>query len=257
MTSRRDWRHYQALMLLVVLLVTWQLVTVVGGYSSILLPSPVGVVEEFVGEAASGEMLDAMRLTLVPLVQALVVSGILGAVLGLLFGSFRVLGIVTRPYLWAGFALPRVALLPLFLLWLGVGQSLKFWMVVASATIPLVLSVMDGMGTVDASLVKCAKSFLANKWQLVTKVVVPSTVPFIANGMRLAISRGFVAIIVSEMVVSTGGVGTEAIEATMGNINTAKMLAYTVVMILFGVLLVQVSRKLEGFASRWRVASGV
>lgn len=257
MTSRWDWRRYQALMLLVVLLLTWQFVTAAGGYSSIILPSPIGVVEEFVAEVSNGQMLEAMRLTLVPLVQALVVSGILGAVLGLLFGSFRVLGIVTRPYLWAGFALPRVALLPLFLLWLGVGQSLKFWMVVASATIPLVLSVMDGMSTVDISLVRCARSFLANKWQLVTKVVVPSTVPFIANGLRLAISRGFVAIIVSEMVVSTGGVGTQAMEATMGNISTARMLAYTVVMIVFGVLLVQVSRALESYASRWRVASGV
>lgn len=257
MTSRWDWRRYQALMLLVVLLLAWQLVTAIGGYSSIILPSPVQVVTEFGAELGNGQMLEAMRLTLVPLVQALIVSGILGAVLGLLFGSFRLLGIITRPYLWAGFALPRVALLPLFLLWLGVGQSLKFWLVVASATIPLVLSVMDGMSTVDASLIRCARSFLANKWQLVTKVVVPSTVPFIANGMRLAISRGFVAIIVSEMVVSTGGVGTEAIEATVGNINTARMLAYTVVMIAFGVLLVQVSRYLEGFASRWRVASGV
>lgn len=257
MMNRWDWRRYQALMLLIVLLLTWQSVTMFSGYSSILLPSPILVVQEFVSEVASGELLDAMRLTLVPLAQALVVSGILGAVLGLLFGSFRLLGIVTRPYLWAGFALPRVALLPLFLLWLGVGQSLKFWMVVASATIPLILSVMDGMNTVDASLLRCARSFLANKWQLVTRIVIPSTVPFIANGLRLAISRGFVAIIVSEMVVSTGGVGTEAIEATMGNINTAKMLAYTLVMILFGILLVQVSRGLEGYASRWRVASGV
>lgn len=257
MLNRLDLRRSPALLLLVTLLVLWQVVTAVFAYDPIVLPSPVGVSTEFVEVLSNGQLLEAMRLTLVPLGQALVVSAVLGAVLGLVFGTFRLLGTLSRPYLWAGFALPRVALLPLFLLWLGVGSSLKFWLVVASATIPLVLSVMDGMGTVDTSLVRCARSFLANKWQVVTKVVIPSTVPFIANGLRLAISRGFVAIIVAEMVVSTGGVGTEAMRATTGALNTARMLAYTLVMIVLGMMLVQISRGIEQYASRWRPPSGL
>lgn len=257
MLNRLDVRRYQAFMLLIVLLIVWHAVTVIFGYDPIVLPGPTVVAGEFVEVLGNGQLAEAMGQTLVPLGQALVVSAVLGGVLGLAFGSFRVLGIITRPYLWAAFALPRVALLPLFLLWLGVGHTLKFWLVVASATIPLILSVMDGMGTVDESLVRCAKSFLANKWQIVTKVVIPSTVPFIANGLRLAISRGFVAIIVSEMVVSTGGVGTEAMRAITGSLNTARMLAYTLVMIVLGVLLVQISRGVEQYASRWRPASGL
>jgi ABC-type nitrate/sulfonate/bicarbonate transport system permease component len=158
---------------------------------------------------------------------------------------------VTAPYLWGFFATPRIALAPLIILWLGFDLPAKVLLVFLSALLPVMLSCKEGVQTVDESLVRVARSFGAGRLDLFRHVVIPFTLPFIANGIRNGIARGFVGVLIIEMTVGSGGIGTQVIRS-MRTFNTARMFAYVAVLIVTALTLISLSRKLETRASRWR-----
>jgi ABC-type nitrate/sulfonate/bicarbonate transport system permease component len=142
-------------------------------------------------------------------------------------------------------------LLPLFVLWLGFGSSIKTLLVFLGAVIPIVLSTKEGVQTVDGSLIQAARSFGANRLDLFRQVVVPFTLPFIANGIRNGISRGFVGLLIAEMRLGSGGIGTEVMRS-MGSLQTPRMFAFVAVLVVTALTLISLSRYLEARMSRWR-----
>src|SRR3712207_3997698 len=147
--------------------------------------------------------------------------------------------------------MPRIALAPLLILWLGFGPETKVTLVFLSAVIPLMLSCKDGVQTADQSLIDAARSFGATRFDVFYRVIAPGTLPFIASGIRNGISRGFVGILVIELTVGSGGIGTQVMRS-MRNFDTARMFAFAGVLIVFAMALISISRRLESYASRWR-----
>jgi NitT/TauT family transport system permease protein len=115
----------------------------------------------------------------------------------------------------------------------------------------VIISCKEGVQTVDESLLRAARSFGANRFDLFRHVVVPYTLPFIANGVRNGIARGFVGLLIIEMTVGSGGIGKQIIRS-MSSFNTAAMFAYIVVLVATALVLITLSRRLEAYASRWR-----
>lgn len=181
----------------------------------------------------------------------LALSLLVGIPLGLAIGMSPTADLITSPYLWGFFAMPRIALAPLMILWFGFGTTTKIWLVFLSAVIPLMLSCKDGVQTVDESLVRAARSFGAGRLDMFAKVIAPNTLPFIASGVRNGISRGFVGLLVIELTVGSGGIGTEVMQS-MRDFNTGRMFAFALVLIVIALVLVSLSRRLENYASRWR-----
>jgi NitT/TauT family transport system permease protein len=144
-----------------------------------------------------------------------------------------------------------LALLPLIILFLGLDLRTKILMVFLSAVLPVTLSVKEGVQTVDESLLKAARSFGASKFDLFRHVVIPFTVPFIANAIRNGISRGFVGLLLVEMSLGAGGIGTQVIRA-MRTFNTARMFAFVAVLIVTALTLITLSRMFETKVSKWR-----
>jgi NitT/TauT family transport system permease protein len=244
-------RRMTGLLSLIGFLVIWQVVVVVTDIEPILLPSPGSVVDQFVEVWSDGllwpAVLDSLRALFVGLAAGLAA----GIVLGLLIGSSRWLDLIAGPYLWGFFATPRIAMAPLVILWLGFGYQAKVLLVFLSTFFPVILSCKEGVQTVDESLVRAARSFGSNRWDLFRRVVVPFTLPFIANGVRNGISRGFVGLLIIEMLVGSGGIGTQVMRA-MRSFNTARMFAFVFVLIITALVLITLSRKLEAYVSRWR-----
>jgi ABC-type nitrate/sulfonate/bicarbonate transport system permease component len=229
----------------------WQTVVFVTGISPILLPSPGSVVDQFVEVWQLDLLLPAIGESLSALAVGLGVALVFGVVLGLAVGAFRWLDVLASPYLYGLFATPTIALMPLFVLWLGFGSSIKTLLVVIGALVPLTLSVKEGVQTVDESLLQAARSFGAGRLDLFRKVVVPFTLPFIANGIRNGISRGFVGLLIVEMRLGSGGIGTQVMRS-IRQFNTARMFAYVAVLVITALTLIMLSRKLEARISRWR-----
>lgn len=240
----------------VALIAIWQLLATVGGMDPILFPGPGPVLEELIEVWNLGLLPSALMESIVPLAIGMGFALAGGLVLGLLIGSSPWADMVASPYLWGLFATPRIALAPLMVLWFGFGNTTKIWLVFLSAVIPVMLSCKDGMRTVDDSLVRAAISFCARKRDVYLKVVAPNTLPAIASGIRNGLSRGFVGLLVVEMLVGSGGVGTEVMRATR-QFNTARTFAFVIVLVAMAMTFIVMSRWLERFASRWREEVGV
>ena len=146
-------------------------------------------------------MWEAVTNSMYAMSIGMAISLAIGIPLGLIIGMSPTLDLITSPYLWGFFAMPRIALAPLMVLWLGFGAEIKIWLVVLSAIIPIILSCKDGVQTTDESLVRAARSFGAGRVQLFAKVIAPNTLPFIASGVRNGISRGFVGLLIIELTV--------------------------------------------------------
>jgi len=232
-------------------LIIWQAIILVTGIQETLLPSPGSVANAFADVWGEGILWPAVVDSLQPLFLGLLAALVLGVVLGLLIGSSGWLDLVAAPYLWGFFATPRIATAPVFILWLGLGFETKVTLVFISALLPVILSCKEGVQTVDESLVRAARSFGAGRLDLFRHVVVPYTLPFIANGIRNGIARGFVGLLIIEMTVGRGGIGQQVIRS-MGNFDTARMFAFTAVLMVTALVLITLSRRLEAYASRWR-----
>ena len=216
-----------------------------------LFPGPMAVIDELVEVWRNGLLIpafvDSMRALMLGLGLALVV----GTVLGLLIGMSRIGDLLAGPYLWAYFATPDIALAPLVILWLGFGMRAKVWMIFFAAAVPLMLACKEGVQSVDGSLVRAARSFGASKSRLFRSIMMPATMPFIGTGVRNAISRGFVGLLVIEMTVGSGGLGTQVVRAG-ARFNAARMYAFIAVLVAIALFLISASRRFERWTSRWR-----
>jgi ABC-type nitrate/sulfonate/bicarbonate transport system permease component len=231
--------------------VVWHLATVVFDISGILLPQPSAVLREFVDVWEKDLLWPAALQSARPLFAGLALAIAIGIVLGLVIGASSWLDLITSPYLWGLFATPRIAMAPLFVLWFGFGFTSKMWLVFLSAVLPMTISAKEGVQTVDETLIRAAQSFGASKRDLFINVIIPYTLPFIATGVRNAIARGFVGLLIIELTVGSGGIGTEVMRS-MRQFNSARMFAFIAVLIFIAMVLISLSRKLEARMSRWR-----
>ncbi|MGH8825516.1 MAG: ABC transporter permease [Jiangellaceae bacterium] len=229
----------------------WQLLIVVFDPNPILFPGPGEVWTEFVNAWEAGELVPALADSMRAMGIGLLIALVVGIPAGLAIGMSPTADLITSPYLWGFFAMPRIALAPLMILWFGFGTTTKIWLVVLSAVVPIMLSCKDGVQTVDESLVRAARSFGAGRLDMFAKVIAPNTLPFIASGVRNGISRGFVGLLVIELTVGSGGIGSEVMQS-MRNFNTGRMFAFAGLLVVIALVLVSLSRRVENYASRWR-----
>lgn len=236
---------------LLIFLAIWQIGVTLANVSEILVPKPASVWSEFVEVWEKDLLWPAVTSSLKALSIGLALALSTGVVFGLIIGSLRWLDLFMSPYLWGFFATPRIAMAPLVILWLGFGTSAKILLVFLSALLPVLLQVKEGVQTVDESLVRAARSFGARRRDLFLKVVVPFTMPFIATALRQGVSRGFVGLLIIEMTVGSGGIGTQVMRA-MRTFNSARMFAFIAVLVVTALVLISASRAFERFISRWR-----
>jgi NitT/TauT family transport system permease protein len=239
------------LLSLVAFIGIWQAAVTLTDPDPLILPGPRAVFDAFVTAVQEGEVWTAIQGSAGPLVVGMAFS-LLAIPVGLLIGLSPTLDLITSPYLWGFFALPNVAFAPLLILITGFSTTTSIWMVFLSAAVPLCLSCKDGVHSVDQDLVRAARSFGGGPIAVFVKVTALATMPFIASGLRNAISRGFVGLLSVELLIGTAGtIGGEVIQS-LRVYDTARMIAFILLLIVIALLLVSGSRRLEVFASRWR-----
>lgn len=196
-------------------LAVWQLVTIVPGLTNPrFLPAPTAVFEalwEVLRTPRSRE--DVIATASAYAIGYFWAAGG-GVLLGLVVGLTRVGRIVLWPYVWFGFSVPRVALAPLIVIWLGLGQASKVTLVILMAIFPIIINTSEGVRIAPVSLTRCASVFGASKLQVIRKVILPSSIPMIAMGLRIGIVRGYVGIVLGELLGSTRGLGVILKRAT-------------------------------------------
>ena len=183
----------------------WQIVSM--NVPPIILPSPAKVIAAFIELTASGELIRATGQTIWPFAIGLVAAFIVGTTLGLLLGIFRPAARVLDPYIFVFWSIPNIAWLPLFIAWFGVGQLTLIVFVFVSAVFPQLLTVEAGAKEADSFLVEVARSLGGTKREILHIVVLPSALPYIFAGLRIAVGRALVGIIVGQLLIVATGIG--------------------------------------------------
>src|SRR5665213_482823 len=144
----------------------------------------------------TGELQEAILLSAIPFVIGLTISLVAGIVIGLLVGQFELLEYVFDPYINALLSIPRVALVPLIILWFGLEMQGKIVIIVSIAMFPVIINTYAGVKDIRGSLLEIGRAYGATEMQSFFKIVLPAALPFIMVGVRLAVGYGIIGMIV-------------------------------------------------------------
>jgi NitT/TauT family transport system permease protein len=236
-------------------LLLWEAFTRSGAINPILLSSPTDVARAGAGLFASGEIWKDLWVSGVEFAVGFGLSVLLGIPLGLAVGWYRRLHFALDPFLSALYATPRVALLPLIIIWLGIGIWSKIAIVFLGAFFPICVNTIAGVKTSDARLLRVAQSFGASELRVFTSIVLPSSVPFILSGLRLGVGRALIGVVVGELYAATAGIGF-MITVAGATFQTDKVFVGIVILALFGVFCVELLTRLERRFETWRPKVG-
>jgi len=221
----------------------------------ILFTYPTAIVRAFIGLVASGELQSYMAESLLVLFYASIASLLVGVVLGVVMGRFGMVEWATEIYINALYSMPMVAMVPLIVLWFGFKVPAKVIVVFLFMVFPILLNTYQGVKDVDRNLYEVARSFCSTEWQLWRHLIIPSALPFIVVGVRLAIGRGLVGMIVAEFYTSVTGLGYMIVRYANA-FETDKLFVPIVVVMVLGVGLMSLAKWVEGRIAPWRRLEG-
>jgi NitT/TauT family transport system permease protein len=232
------------------LIALWELLPALGLVRPMFTSSPSRIVAAARWLAANGLWNDlAISATEFSIGFSLAV--LVGVPLGVLLGWYRRWYALVEPLVTMLYTTPRVALLPLLILWLGIGLASKIAVVFLGALFPILINVIAGMRTIDETLLMCARSFGATDRTIFTTLALPSSVPFTLAGLRIGVGRALVGVVVGEMVASTGGIG-HMMSVAGSTFQTDKVFVGIVLIATFGYAVTSVLNRLERRFDSWR-----
>jgi ABC-type nitrate/sulfonate/bicarbonate transport system permease component len=182
-------------------------------------------------------------------------SVVVGIPFGIGIGWYKKMAYIFDPFINAMNATPRVALLPLIIIWLGIGILSKIGIIFIGAVFPLMINTRDGVKTTPITLVDAARSFGASQWQIFKSVVVPSTVPFVLTGLRLAVGRSLIGVFVGELYAATAGIGF-MITVAGATFQTDKVFVGILIFIITGLVATDILDRIERRFDEWRPKVG-
>ena len=237
---------------LVLLLVGWQLVTALRIEPPILLPSPAGVARAFAALFSSSDIWADFAASGKELFYGLALAATVGISAGLAIGWYTRLGYFFDPLINFLYAVPRVALGPLLIVWLGIGLGSKVALVFLIAVFPVLVNTSSGVRSLDRHLLRVARCFGASDLKIFRTIALPGSVPFILGGLRLAVGQALIGVFVAELLGAQHGIGAmiqNAAEQFQTDIVFAGLLIFAAV----GLLLTAMIRALEHRFDAWRV----
>lgn len=234
---------------LVVVGLAWEIV----GRSSnpIFFSYPSAVFAAFIDLMASGQLLPALFESLQSFAAGYVLAVLVGVPLGLVIGRFAFAEAALGVYITAGYAMPLVALVPLLVLWFGLGFTVKAAVVFLMALFPVCINTWLGVKSVPRSLIDVGLSFVASDFTILRRIVLPATLPYIMAGLRLAIGKAVMAMIIAEFFTAISGLGGIIINSA-NNFDTATMFVPILLIMVLATALTALVGVLERWIAPWQ-----
>ncbi|WP_319943546.1 ABC transporter permease [Nocardia aurantia] len=249
--GRLLWRIVKPLIVIAVFAGIWEASPRLGLVDEVFLPPLSTVLGAFVDLVRSGEMAEHVEASLARSVVGFALAVVVAVPVGVAIAWYKPIAEFLNPLLELFRNTAALALLPVFVLILGIGETSKIALVVYAAFFPILLNTINGVRTVDPLLVKSAVSLGFSPLRLFAKVILPASVPSIFTGVRMAAAASILVLIAAEMVGARAGLGY-LITAAQQNFQIPQMyagiLAISLVGLLFNAVLVGIERRL----SRWR-----
>jgi sulfonate transport system permease protein len=240
-------------MLPLILIVAWQIAAQLGWLSSRILPAPLAVAKAFRTLALSGELWTHVQISLWRALAGFAVGGGAGLLLGLLTGSFRHAETLLDTSIQMVRNIPALALIPLVILWFGIEESAKLFLVSVGVFFPVYLNTFHGIRSVDRGLIEMAESYGLSGWALYRDVILPGALPSILVGVRFSLGLVWVLLIVAETISAQAGIGYMTMNAREF-LQTDVVLVGILLYALLGKFADVLARSLEHYWLRWHPA---
>ena len=237
--------------ILLAFLVAWQLA------SGTLIPKmfvsdPISIGTTIAQWVADGSLWNHLATSLVTLLIGYLLGAAIGIVAGFLLGLMRFADRTLAPFIAAFYGLPKVALLPLFVIFLGIGIESKVALVAVVVAFLLFYNTRDGVRDIDPDLIDSLRMLGATQLEILRKVLFPAALPWIYTGLRVAVGYALTTTVVGEVLSSNRGIGY-LIESSAGRFNSAGVFAAVVVLVVLSLIITATLSRMELSSSRWRM----
>lgn len=230
----------------ILLIAVWQAAIFIGGYEEALLPSPLKVGETVIEMIMDGTFFTHLQVSLTRFVIGYISAVVTAVVLGLILGRIQALWGIIDPIVQVLRPVSPVAWSPFIVLLFGIGDKPAIVIIFIAAFFPVLLSTVSAVRKVDKTYLKVAGNFEMKQWQLLWKVIFPTSFPFIANGLHMALGTAWIFLVAGEMVGSQSGLGYLIVDAR-NSMNLNMVFAGIVFIGVSGLLL----DKAIGLFERW------
>ncbi len=233
------------------ILLLWEFSCRVGGISALFLPSPTAIVAAGYEMLQSGELLTNVAASLLRIGLGFITGSTVGILLGLILGFSSIADAVGNPIVHALYPVPKLALLPLIILWLGIGELSKVTIISLGVFFPVIINTYSGVKNIDPLLIKVAVSFKTSRTNIISKVILPGALPVIFAGLKLAAGTALLLLVAAEMIAAKEGIGAMILH--YGDLMlTDKLMAGVVILSLLGLVFNRSLHWLERLVITWK-----
>ena len=252
MTSwQKSYPNWVSIGSILCLLAIWELICQSGVVSSLFLPAPTSIISALLQMIADGEIGISLAASLYRILAGFFIGSLVGLAVGLVTGTSALMDKIGTPIVNAIYPIPKIALLPLFILWLGIGELSKVTIIALGVFFPVAMNTYSGVKNVDTLLLKVAASFNASWWMTMKSVVLPNALPMIFAGLRLAAGTSLLLLVAAEMIAAQVGIG--ALILHYGDLMiTDRLMAGVIVLSLLGLVFNLILQFLERKAIPWK-----
>lgn len=242
--------NFGRVLLLVVLLIAWQLSA--GKLVSLLFVSKPSLIwHQLVAWSNSGVLWSNTWVTIEEIIIGFVAGAVTGVLFGFLLATQRTISSVLDPFIMSLYAIPKVALAPLFIVWFGIGLEMKVVLAAITVFFLVFLNTAAGIKEVDEELINAARLMCATKRDLLWKVVIPGSMSGVLTGLRISIPYALIGAVIGELVASNHGLGY-LINDSASSFNTAGVFAALVVLTVIAAILNWLVNRLGSYTQRWK-----
>lgn len=235
----------------ILLLVLWETCWQMGMISGLFFSGPTAVAIRFWELLVQGSLISDAVYTGKNFFIGFFLALVVGVPVGVLLGWYRRLNLLFDPIINALYAMPRIALYPLIIIWFGIGSGSKVFIVFLSAVLPILINTLAGVRNIDPDLLKAARAFCARDDQIFTTVALPYSVPFILTGVRQGVAHGLIGAIIGELFAGSEGLGY-MISYSGQMFQTDALLVGVVVVAAAGMALTVAGERVRRHFQKWR-----
>jgi NitT/TauT family transport system permease protein len=232
-------------------LAAWEIVARAGLVSELFLPAPSNVLWEGLGMLRSGEIFANLAASFSRILLGYAIGCLFGLCAGLVTGMSRLADITGMPIVYALYPIPKIALLPLIILWLGIGETSKITVIALGVFFPVAINTWAGVKNIDPLFIKVAASFHANRLSLLRKVILPGALPTIFAGLKLSAGTSLLMLVAAEMIAAQEGIGAMILH--YGDLMlTTKLMVGVIILSLLGLVFTKSLQFLEKKVIPWK-----
>lgn len=250
-------RHYSTLvgtLSVAVFLALWEWASDTGAINPLFTSSPSRIYRVLSDQISSGTIWPDVWISAQEFAYGFLIAIAIAIPLGILIGWYRPIEAILNPFVTFLNAIPRIALLPLLIIWLGIGINLKIAVVMLGALIAVMINTIAGIKALDPAYLSMARSFEASDFKIFRTVALPGSIPYIISGIRVGLGHALTGVVVGELYASTAGVG-HMIAVAGNTFQTDLVFVGVFIIAVFGLVATWILTKLEQHFQSWRQPS--